>query len=83
MSTSSADLEIAWLRKVTANTGPATKSDLRKQVYGDSEHAYWAARSGLPYGSLVDHKLAAMKLDTGATGTITDVSRAYWAKNSV
>ena len=51
-------------------------------VYGTSERAYWVAKSGLPVGSLADHKLAAMKADTGATGSLADVSRVYWAKNS-
>lgn len=78
---SAADAEIAWLRKVSAVTGPASLEDLRRAVYGASEHGYWAARSGLPIGSLSDHKLTAMKLDTGATGSLSTVSRAFWAKN--
>lgn len=82
-SKSNSELEIAWLRKQTGEVGTASISDLRKKLYSSGEHAYWAARSGLTSGSLSDHKLAAMKLDTGATGTLTDVSRAYWAKNSV
>lgn len=75
------DLEVAWLRKVSGVTAAASVEDLRQAVYGDSEHAYWAAKSGLSVGSLADHKLAAMKADTGATGSLADVSRVYWAKN--
>lgn len=78
----SGSLEIAWLRKVSGISGAATINDLRRAVYGDSQRTYWASRSGLSAGSLSDHKLAAMKLDTGLTsGTLTDVARAYWAKN--
>ena len=80
--TSNSSLEIAWLRKVTATVGIASLSDLRKSLYNGDEKGYWAARSGLSFGSLSDHKLAAMKLDTGATGSLADVSRVYWAKNS-
>lgn len=81
-SKSNRDLEIAWLRKVSGVTGPASVEDLRQAVYGASEHAYWAAKSGLPVGSLTDHKITTMKADTGATGSLADVSRLYWAKNS-
>ena len=80
--TASSDLEIAWLRKVSGPSSAATLEDLRQAVYGTSERAYWVAKSGLPVGSLADHKLAAMKADTGATGSLADVSRVYWAKNS-
>lgn len=80
---SNSELEIAWLRKQTSETGLASVSDLRKKLYSDGERAYWAARSGLSFGTLSDHKLAAMRADTGASGTLSDVSRAYWAKNSV
>lgn len=76
------DLEIAWLREVSGVTASASVEDLRQAVYGTSERAYWVAKSGLPVGSLADHKLAAMKADTGATGSLADVSRVYWAKNS-
>lgn len=78
------DLEVQAQRLATGITGPATLADLRKARYGESEHAFWAARSGLPFGSLTDHKLKAMMLDTGRTeGTLADVAQAYWAKNSV
>jgi hypothetical protein len=76
------DLEIAWLREVSGVTASASVEDLRQAVYGTSERAYWVAKSGLLVGSLADHKLAAMKADTGATGSLVDVSRVYWAKNS-
>lgn len=82
-SKSNSELEIAWLREQTGETGAATLSDLRKKLYSSGEHAYWAARSGLLFGTLADHKLTTMKADTGATGTLSDVSRAFWAKNSV
>lgn len=79
---SNRDLEIAWLRKVSGVAGPASVEDLRQAVYGASEHAYWATQSGLPVGSLVDHKITTMRNDTEATGSLSDVSRVYWAKNS-
>lgn len=77
------DLEIQWLRKESAVTGPATVSDLRKAVYGASEHAYWAARSGLAVpSSLTDHKITTMRADIGQSDdSLADVSRVYWAKN--
>lgn len=73
------DLEAAWLRKVSGLT-TGTISDLRRAVYTNGEHAYWASRSGLASGSLSDHKLATMKAATGATGTLTDVERIYYAQ---
>lgn len=80
---SNSALELAWLRKVSGSSASSSLSDLKKAVFGSSERDYWAARSGLISGSLSDHKLAAMKADTGASGSLSDVSRAFWAKNSV
>lgn len=82
-SQSNSALELAWLRKVSGSSASSSLSDLKKAVFGSSERDYWAARSGLTSGSLSDHKLAAMKADTGASGSLSDVSRAFWAKNSV
>lgn len=74
------DLEVRWLRQESGITGPASLSDLRMAVYGENERAYWAASSGLSYGSLADHKYAAMKAATGATeGSLADVSRIFFA----
>ena len=72
------ELEMTWLRKQSGASG--SLSDLRRSVYTGGEYAYWAARSGLTAGSLSDHKLAAMKLSTGATGSITDVERIFYAQ---
>lgn len=78
------DLEIRWLRKQTGFAGQATVADLRKMLYGESELAYWATRSGLLSGSLSDHKIAAMRVDIGvADSSLADVSRVYWAKNGL
>tara|TARA_R110002020_G_scaffold404912_1_gene614982 strand:+ start:21437 stop:21697 length:261 start_codon:yes stop_codon:yes gene_type:complete len=84
MSTS--DLEIAWLRKTSGDSNPSsTLSDLRKQVYPNGEHPYWAATSGLTPAetfSLTDHKRAAMQVAVpSASGTMTDVERTYYAEN--
>ena len=76
---SNTDLEIAWLRAQSGITGDASLADLRRAVYGDDEHAHWAALSGLPAGSLSDHKRAAMMAATGGTGSLADVSRLYFA----
>lgn len=75
------ELEAEWLRKVSGATS-GTLSDLRKLVYGNSEHAYWAAQSGLSFGTLVDHKYTTMRAATEASGTFTDVSRVYYAQFS-
>jgi len=79
---SSSELETAWLRQETGEVGSASLSDLRRLLYVDGEYAYWAALSGLTSGSLSDHKLAAMKLSTGLSGSMSDVSRAFFAQNS-
>lgn len=80
---SNRDLEIHWLRFQTGRSDFLSVQDLRYILYSGNERAYWAARSGLTSGSLSDHKITAMRNDTGLTGTLSDVSRAYWAKNSV
>lgn len=83
-SYSNGALEIAWLRKVSGFSGLASLEDLRALVYGTSEYSYWAARSGLAAGSLSDHKITAMRLDLGIVdGSLSDVSRVYWAKNGL
>lgn len=81
-SQSNSALELAWLRKVSGSSALASLSDLRKAVFGSSERDYWAARSGLSSGSLSDHRLTAMRLETGASGSSSDVARAFYAQYS-
>lgn len=82
---SKTDLEVAWLRKVSGNLAPNTLSDLRAIVMPEGEHAYWADASGLTPSSeysVVDHKIFAMKaLTPSASGSISDVERAFFASN--
>lgn len=82
------DLEISWLKRELTALGQSvqglTYQDLRRRLFNWDELAYWASRSGLSLGTLVDHKLAAMRNDLGVTtGTLADVSRMYWARNSL
>ena len=82
---STTDLEVAWLRKLSSNYAPNTLSDLRALVMPDGEFFYWADTSGLTPAenySLADHKVSAMQgLAPGATGSLTDLSRAFYALN--
>lgn len=79
------DLEIEWLRKVAVNIDPNSLSDLRALVMPDGPHPYWAATSGLAPAekhSTTDHKRAAMLVVVpAATGSISDISRAFYAEN--
>lgn len=79
---STSEIEIAWLRSKSGISGLASLSDLRLAVYGTSERAYWAARSGLTVGSLADHKITAMRNSLGVTtGSLVEVARAFWTKD--
>lgn len=42
------------------------------------EFEYYSSRSGLPAGTLDDHKLAFFKLKTGAAGTLPGLELAYY-----
>ena len=79
------DLEIEWLRKVAVNIDPNSLSDLRALVMPDGPHPYWAATSGLAPAekySTTDHKRAAMLVAVpAATGSISDIARAFYAEN--
>jgi hypothetical protein len=61
--------------------GTGSLEDKREFVYGENEWAYFAALSGLTPPELFqkpDHQLAYYTAQTGATGTLTDVERAFW-----
>jgi hypothetical protein len=61
--------------------GTGALDDRRQFVYGDEPWVYFSNLSGLlPKESfmLPDHQYAYYKAQTGATGTLTDVERAFW-----
>jgi hypothetical protein len=76
----STDLEMLYLKTKKGATGPSLE-DMREQVYGSNAHAYFAALSGLTPAQnfmLPDHQYAYYKAQSGASGTLADVSRAFW-----
>lgn len=74
---SNTDLELLWLQQ-ESNLTEGSVEDLRMDVYGESEHAYFASLSGLSIGSLNDHKLAYYRAETGGTGSLSDCARAFF-----
>lgn len=74
-----ADLEYAFLGQLGA-TGRSLE-DRRGQIYGDSDWAYFSARSGIPASrSLADHELAYYRAGAGVTsGSLTDAQAKAWA----
>lgn len=79
---SQADLELRYLLTVKAVPGP-TLNDARFQAYGENEHTYFSALSGLTPTyrySLADHKLAYYRAQTATTSlTLADTERLFWA----
>lgn len=75
------DAERAYLLKVSGLSPKVSQSELRRAVYGVNEHAYFAARSGLPIGSLADHQLAYYRAQLATTkGGLSDLARAFFAR---
>ena len=73
------DLEYRYLGIIGA-TG-LSLADRRVQAYGVDEYEYFAGLSGLTPKyefMLPDHQYAYFKAQSGFTGTLADVARAFW-----
>lgn len=76
-----ADAERAYLVKVSGLDPKTSQSELRRAVYGVNEHAYFAARSGIPIGSLADHQVAYYRAQLAVTGgSLAGLARAFFAR---